>query len=323
MREWTRRWGVYGVLALAGVIAALLWADLRPREPDLPAYQHSEGASADYQAGGAGCEPSALAAIRNNGEATRERKRCAEAAEEHRLKSDNLIQQTRAADAAQAQAITAYDNAKMGLWGTVGGFLTLIAAALAAYYAREAAGAARDALNYEQGRSAAELRPWVEIAVDVTKFHADEISVDIRYDIVFKNIGHTLAKHFTFHVDSDFVRIERDTIQERYARWKEPSDTSERFALMPREERRYTGSQTIMKRAIPWYGSRRKCTSFIIVASAFYWSAMDNKWHRTDRSFTIGSREDSFSSGYFIYEDERLDGAKLVEVKPSQAGETS
>lgn len=128
---------------ISGVIAALLWAGLRPREPDLPAYQYGERASADYQPGGAGCQPRQLASLADKGKAASERKRCADATEQHRLQREDLIQQTRAADAAQAQAATNYDLARMALWGTIGGFLTLIAASLAAVYAREAAIEAR------------------------------------------------------------------------------------------------------------------------------------------------------------------------------------
>jgi hypothetical protein len=144
MRE---REGLFAVVAAAGVISALLFAGLNPREPDLPAYQYGERASADYQSGGASCEPRALAAIRDNGKAAVERKRCAEAAEEHRLKREDLVQQARAADAAQAQTWLNFYLARMALWGTIGGFLTLIAASLAAFYARDAAKASRGSLQ--------------------------------------------------------------------------------------------------------------------------------------------------------------------------------
>ena len=142
-----RKLGLIDVLVVSGIIAAALWVGLQPRQPDLPTYQYGERKSADYQAGGTSCDPRALASIRDSGKAATERKRCADAAEEHRLKSEDLVQQARAADAAQAQAWTNYDLARMALWGTIGGFLTLIAASLAAYFAREAAKATRDTVN--------------------------------------------------------------------------------------------------------------------------------------------------------------------------------
>lgn len=144
MRE---REGLIAIVAAAGIISALLFVGLNPREPNLPAYHYGERASADYQTGGASCDPRALATIRDNGKATIERKRCAEAAEEHRLKSEDLVQQARAADAAQAQTWLNFYLARMALWGTIGGFLTLIAASLAAFYARDAAKASRGSLQ--------------------------------------------------------------------------------------------------------------------------------------------------------------------------------
>jgi hypothetical protein len=129
------------------VITPLLWTNLEPRQPDLPTYQYGEGPSADYEPGGARCEPAVLAAIRDNRKAAAERERCSDAAEEHRLKSDDLVQQTRAANAADQSARTNYDLARMALWGTIGGFLTLIAASLAAYYARDAAKASRETVT--------------------------------------------------------------------------------------------------------------------------------------------------------------------------------
>lgn len=153
-----RKLGVVDIVFWAWVVSLLLFASLEPRQPHFPAYEYGKPTSADYQAGGRGCEPSVLASIRDNGQAARERKRCAEAAEEHRLKREDLVQQTRAADAAQAQATLNFDLARMALWGTIGGFLTLIAAGVAAYFAREASRASWDMLRLEKARSTSDVR---------------------------------------------------------------------------------------------------------------------------------------------------------------------
>jgi hypothetical protein len=322
-----RKWGlVVGVLALAGVISTLLWIGLQPGQPNLPAYQYGERASAQYQAGGAGCDPRALSTIRDDRKAARQRKRCAEATEEHRLKSEDLVQQTRAADAAQAQAVTAYDIARMTLWGTVGGFLTLIAAGLAAFYAREAALAARDALGYERDRSAAELRPWVKIDLVVTKFEATEAKFDIGYQIVFTNVGQTVAQCFEFKTAAMFFQLSVDPIEMAYAQWEPPEVANDRYALMPGEERKGGGGYAISKQVVPWQksGKAKKMVSFAVIGTAFYRSAMDEKWHRTDRSFLIGRKDDtSINTGFFLYDDMRVDGAGLVSVTPFAMGVTT
>jgi hypothetical protein len=134
-----RNWGLLIVLIAVAVITPALWFQLQPRKPNLPRYEYAERATENYYPGGGSCEPSVLAAIRDNRVAARERERCSEQTEEYRLKSDDLVQQARAADAAQAQAQTAYELAWMSVYATIGGFLTLIAAATAAFYARDAA----------------------------------------------------------------------------------------------------------------------------------------------------------------------------------------
>lgn len=153
-----RKLGVIHIVLLAAIVSALLWAALEPRKPNLPGYQHRESANAEYRPGGGSCQPNVLAAIRDDSKAASERQRCAEATEDNRLKRENLIQQSRAADAAQAQAIINYDLARMAMWGTIGGFLTLIAAAVAAYFARDASRASWELLKVEQAKSASDVR---------------------------------------------------------------------------------------------------------------------------------------------------------------------
>jgi hypothetical protein len=140
-------WGVALVLTTSLLISTLVLVCLQPREPDLPTYDYSEARTAYYQPGGRSCEPIVLATITDRAKALAERNRCTDAAEEYRLKSNDLVQQARTADAAAAETALTHYLARLGLWGAVGGFLTLIAASLAAYFARNAAYAARDSYN--------------------------------------------------------------------------------------------------------------------------------------------------------------------------------
>lgn len=197
MRE---RVGLVLIGLVAGIISALLYVGLNPREPNLPAYQYGESIAAEFQAGGSGCQPAILATIGDKVKAARERNRCAEAIEEHRLKREDLTQQARAADAAQAQTWLNFYLARMALWGTIGGFLTLIAATLAAYFAREGAKAARDTVDAFTEVERA------DIVLTLEKFRNDSatrydpasgtvtvLEEKFRFDVVAHNIGRSSA----------------------------------------------------------------------------------------------------------------------------------
>jgi len=212
----------------------------------------------------------------------------------------------------------------MLLAGTIFGLLTLFSAVGAVLYARRAAVAAEKDLSVSQDVAAAELRPWIKIELIVTQFQADSTGFDIGYELVFTNIGQTIAKCFTFKTDSDFIRMNPEIIEAEYAKWKEPPETSERFALIPEEQRRYPGLHSRMKSGMPWHDAgSRKSISFIAIASAFYWSALDEKWHRTDRSFLVGCKGGGFNAGYFLYEDMVGEGVDMVVARPFLAGETT
>lgn len=129
------RFIVTAVVCLA--ISVAVWFGLSPQKPELPPHPDNKAQAADYRAGGGNCSPQVLAGLTGKPKAS-ETDRCAEAAEQHRLQANDLIQQTRAADAAQSGARTAYDATRIALAGLVAGILTLIAAMAAAYYARRA-----------------------------------------------------------------------------------------------------------------------------------------------------------------------------------------
>jgi hypothetical protein len=131
-----------------------------------------------------------------------EKVRCLEVAEQHRLKSQELLQQTRAADAGEAVAALTYSQAKMMLAGTIFGLLTLFAAFAAVLYARRAAVAAEGDLAHTQETAAAELRPYV--------FFVDgKMPVPFRsigtLDMVLRNYGATPAWNLKVLVCAELV----------------------------------------------------------------------------------------------------------------------
>lgn len=139
-RDWDKHVKAAGLIAVCCgclMVTAFLWIGFSPQQPELPNYHHSQSPIANHTPGGSGCRPEAIAALARE-QVIAERIRCAEAAEEYRLKTSDLIQQTRAADAAEANVTLSYIAAQLTLLGLIIGFLTMVAAGAAVYYSRRA-----------------------------------------------------------------------------------------------------------------------------------------------------------------------------------------
>lgn len=147
-----RNWMLYtaiGLIFLAGSLAlfSVTWVYVSPREPDVVGQEPPKGPEANYQPGGAGCEPSKLAALRTKG-AQRERDRCAQAREEHRIEQENLNQQIRSVDLSERNLRLSEGQARSAVVTTLATVAAFLAAALAAiaaffavYYAKKSADA--------------------------------------------------------------------------------------------------------------------------------------------------------------------------------------
>ncbi len=139
---------------------------------------------------------------------------CAKESEEYRLSTNDLIQQTRAADAAREQALIATQNLWLSYMQMIGGFLTLIAAGLAAFYAREAAketrrsaDAAHDDLAHSREVSELQMRPYVKFTAGNATLRTvlDETHPNrIGFGLHFFNVGETPAIDSTVKY---FVRL--------------------------------------------------------------------------------------------------------------------
>jgi hypothetical protein len=144
-----------GLVALA-TVALGIWN--WPQIPVLHSYSYSDPRNENYQPGGKDCDPAKLTVA---SKATRKRDACAKDAEEYRQNSDDLIQQTRAADAAQAQADIASQSLWLTLFQTLGGFLTLFAAGAAAWFARDAANHTKDSVSETRRIGEAQVRGYL------------------------------------------------------------------------------------------------------------------------------------------------------------------
>jgi hypothetical protein len=173
-----------GVAALVSLlIAVMLW----PQPPNLPSYDLVEHPDPRYQPGGIACRSGGPVVDDSN--ATNQMDRCTEAIEQNRLQRGSLIQQAREANAAEAQAVLAYNMAWMVLIGTIGGVFTLFAAGAAAFFARDGARSAKASLGHATEVSEAELRPWLQVEIVPDRFQLTENKALARYVVRIKNVG--------------------------------------------------------------------------------------------------------------------------------------
>ncbi len=182
------------VLAVAGLVLLILglavgWS-LQPRQPELTSNASYQTIAADYKPGGRNCEPSRLKELPSDRERAKHTETCQEAAEQHRLTSNDLIQQRRAADAANAMAILTYEQTGIAAWGMALGFVTMGAAIAAAFYARSAAVHSNQAHKSFVQAERAILRVVSAQAMTVTGGKGSDEVVGI----VFKNVGRTSAR---------------------------------------------------------------------------------------------------------------------------------
>lgn len=184
-----------GAILIAFAIALFTW----PTVPKLTDYGEANPRNRDYTAGGSECQPASLATISDWKERIRRTDACAKEAEDYRQNTDDLIQQTRAADAAQAQADIASQQLWAGWFQTIGGFLTLCAAVAAAIYAREAANEGKRSADLADAEltetrklTAAQLRPYVAIT-EVEDQEENPFSRNSKLRFRVKNFGQTPA----------------------------------------------------------------------------------------------------------------------------------
>ncbi|MFY7836854.1 MAG: hypothetical protein ACOVQ0_11315 [Novosphingobium sp.] len=178
----------------------MLWTAFSPKQPILPDYQNADTQPVQYYPGGTNCGPEILAHL-TGVKATSETDRCKEVAEEHRLKTNDLVQQTRAADAANAAALLGYTATKIALAGLIGGLLTLVAAGFAAYYARKAYTTAHTTLEIE-------TRPFVRFPK--IKMNEEERKTGrVRYEFVIavENIGLLPANNVRTWTSAQIAKI--------------------------------------------------------------------------------------------------------------------
>lgn len=176
------------LLFAIGVLGAVfLYTSYQPTSPDLPRKDIVSGVPV-YEPGGNSC------GIAGGALTPKERLECEKESELYRLQFSDLVQQTRAANAAEAQAQLSYEVAWMVLVGTVGAFLTLIAVIAAAIFARDAAKAAEESLSHATKTSEDELRPWLQLEIEPGLFRLTKEHAFAQYTLTLTNVGRLPAR---------------------------------------------------------------------------------------------------------------------------------
>lgn len=177
---------------------------LFPSMPSLESFEYDQPRNEHYRPGGRKCDPSALGAIRNSQVRLDRAEDCQKQAEEYRQSSDDLIQQTRAANAAAAQTDIAGQVLWMGWIQTIGGLLTLAAAVAAAIFARDAAIESRRSANIADSSHKALVHAERAI-LRVTKVRLRRTLISTEIVIHIINLGRSAAivRRTTFSCNQD------------------------------------------------------------------------------------------------------------------------
>lgn len=199
-REPRGDWHILALVGLAALLACggLLWG-LRPERPRPAVSAGYETQDPGYYPGGIACRPGEVARLPWR-ERLEQTERCQEAQEQHRLASNGLVQQRRAATAAEATADLAFSQTMIALWALVLTVFTLAAAVLAAMYARRAAVATKAAVFATREVADAQLRPWltfsdVEIAAVDARALVSGAPVLFQVKGKISNSGSIAANH--------------------------------------------------------------------------------------------------------------------------------
>lgn len=293
-------WRLYVAIGCVALIALTIGVGTWPSVPKLQPYSQENARADHYTPGGQKCDPETLAAGGAGRKATRQREACEKEAEEYRQNTSDLIQQTRAADAAEAQT----QIASQGLWTawfqTIGGFITLAAAIAAAIYARDAsnetkrgADAADATLSHARTTSENELRPWIGVELVVDSFELTDAELAISYSVVAKNIGGTVATEFVMAAVMLFATgaecIEK--LDAKQAELRDGNKWGGKKTMMPQDRAFYRAVNRTAANHLPWEAGKDTDEVVCMVAvNLAYLTPFHDTPRVSEQSFLIGKK---------------------------------
>jgi len=256
MRKISQNYRAFFVASVVCLLIATIFGMLlQPEKPTLAGDGAFLEEPTSYRAGGGQCEPSKIGSLPIR---LRERRAevCAEAEQQHRETANSIIEARRAANAADASVIIAYQQTKIAAWGFSAGIITLLAAVAAAMFAERAAyhtkrsadaaeaaatetstalkfaernaKAAEEAVTHAREVSENDLRPWISFDVkDVFKISTDQQNIYFWFEITIKNLG-----SFPAVVGQPLVYGYPVGMRSMFARFEEPEEFNNKRMLV-------------------------------------------------------------------------------------------
>lgn len=200
MKNSTKEGLAITIAALIGVV--VIGSAFYPKATSLPIRKFEDARHGAVSQAPLDCQSSAIAKMKSDA-AAEQFIECAKQAEQHRLDTNDLIQQTRAADAAAAQVDLSVQAIWLSFIQTLAVFMTLVAAIAAALYARRAAAAAKNTYELDKTVSAHVDRPWLCLNVTVCSDLklVDQKTTTFKVDVHVENIGARPAHDVTTWVE--------------------------------------------------------------------------------------------------------------------------
>lgn len=181
LSKWRRAIYWVALPTLVGLVALGIW--LRPEPPALLGDATYQPESVTYMPGGLACDPARLDLVPEPARVVLA-DACAEIREQHRLAENDLLQQRRAATAAERAASLSFSQTWIALVGLLVGTVTLAAAGVAAYFSGVAAAASRDAARQAE-ISANHADSAAEIARETLKLEKETSRKQTRPYVVY------------------------------------------------------------------------------------------------------------------------------------------
>ena len=156
----------------------------------------------------------------------------------------------------------------------------------------EDTGNATNAMLRQTELAEREQRPWVVIEAGTPKIIRKGFVTFIFVDVVFKNIGKTVAAGFWPHINSFVSGKEyKDKAEAAFKQWRQPKGSVDRI-LMPGESWPSTQVFRLREQDLPWFdGTNERMIHAVLQAAAFYFPDGDRRFDarlHTERTFRIG-----------------------------------
>lgn len=181
----------------------------------------------------------------------------------------------------------------------------------------------QEAQRHAQKVSDAELRPWLMPDADITTFKVKDNHLYFGYDAKCLNIGKTVARDVHMKFDHAFLqRGGSKEIDQKFDNFDYDLSKTNGI-LLPNEDMIMLGGDSVKLSNIPWMDDLDNCVIFVVIISVFYRSSMDEKVHRTDRSFTFGLAHKTVEDGRFLFKED-MEREEFAWIKTRfRNGETS